>query len=336
MSQSLVIKDICKTYGTNQALNDIHVTIPEGSFTCILGPSGSGKTTLLMILAGLEPPSSGEIFYNGENLTEIPLEKRRVGIVFQHYALFPNLNVKDNILYGVSGDLSVNEKKQKLQYLLELTHLEGLENRFPSELSGGQQQRVAIARALAIEPRFLLLDEPLSALDPTNRIRLGREIRDIQRKAGITAIMVTHDQSEALALSDFIVILKEGKIEQADTPRAIYDTPASAFVATFAGGMNLIEIEKINNGHLTGIRFAEVQVMRATEASLSVDHTFTAELQSMEFSGDFVNAHFLLNDFKTNITAQIPRTNPVADELSIGSLYAVRLPKERWCTWEAK
>lgn len=333
MNDSLEIRHVYKTFGQTEVLKDIDVSINEGSFTCILGPSGSGKTTLLMILAGLEHPTQGEIFYHGENLTDLALEKRRVGIVFQHYALFPNLTVKENILFGVSRQLSAKEKDEKLTRLLDLTHLNGLENRYPAELSGGQQQRVAIARALAINPRFLLLDEPLSALDPANRSRIGRELREIQKKAGITCIMVTHDRTEALALSDYLIVLNHGRIEQAGTPADIYDRPASAFVATFAGGMNLIEIPAINEGKLTGIRFADVAVTRATEASLSTPYSFTAELLGKEFAGDFVASHFLLNDFKTHLTALVPRTNPVADELTIGALYAVSLPRKRWCVW---
>lgn len=333
MNDSLEIRHVYKTFGQTEVLKDIDVSINEGSFTCILGPSGSGKTTLLMILAGLEHPTQGEIFYHGENLTDLALEKRRVGIVFQHYALFPNLTVKENILFGVSPQLSSKEKDEKLTRLLDLTHLNGLENRYPAELSGGQQQRVAIARALAINPRFLLLDEPLSALDPANRSRIGRELREIQKKAGITCIMVTHDRTEALALSDYLIVLNHGRIEQAGTPADIYDRPASAFVATFAGGMNLIEIPAINEGKLTGIRFADVAVTRATEASLSTPYSFTAELLGKEFAGDFVASHFLLNDFKTHLTALVPRTNPVADELTIGALYAVSLPRKRWCVW---
>ena len=329
----LKIEHLSKSFSETKVLNDISVNIPEGAFTCILGPSGSGKTTLLMILAGLESATEGKISFRGEDITELAIEKRRIGIVFQHYALFPNLTVENNILYGLSRKVSAKEKKEKLERLVTLTHLEALEKRFPQELSGGQQQRVAIARALAIEPKFLLLDEPLSALDPTNRANLGRELRDIQQKAGITTVMVTHDRNEALALSDFIVILNHGEIEQADTPSRLYDQPATPFVATFVGGMNLFQSEKINDGQLTGVRYADIEVMQATEKALSQEETFTAELLSQEFTGDFIIARFLLNDFETEVTAQIPRTNPVADSLTVGKLYAVRIPSARSCSW---
>lgn len=333
MDHSLKIEYLSKRFADTTVLTDINVAIPQGSFTCILGPSGSGKTTLLMLLAGIEKASEGKIFFGEEDITDVALEKRKAGIVFQNYALFPNLTVKENILYGLPADAGSAVREETLQKLTLLTNLQGLENRFPNELSGGQQQRVAIARALAVNPRFLLLDEPLSALDANNRTQIGLQLRQIQRKANITTIMVTHDQAEAMSLSDFIVIIKDGKIEQAGSPKEIYDHPATPFAAAFAGGMNLLKTPRVNGGKLTGIRHADIEVKEATEAALHKDHTFVAELQSMEFSGSFVVGHFLMNDFKTQLTAAIPRTNPIADELTIGSLYALRLPIERWHTW---
>lgn len=333
MDQSLKIEHLSKHFAETTVLSDLNVEIPQGSFTCVLGPSGSGKTTLLMLLAGIEKVSKGRIFFGDEDITDIALEKRKAGIVFQNYALFPNLTVKENILYGLPSDTDSEKRQETLQRLTHLTNLQGLENRFPNELSGGQQQRVAIARALAVNPRFLLLDEPLSALDANNRTQIGLQLRQIQRKANITTIMVTHDQAEAMSLSDFIVIIKDGKIEQAGSPKEIFDHPATPFAAAFAGGMNLLKTPRVNGGKLTGIRHTDIEVREATEGTLHKDHTFVAELQSMEFSGSFVVGHFLMNDFKTQLTAMIPRTNPIADELTIGSLYALRLPIERWHTW---
>lgn len=333
MDQSLKIEHLSKHFAETTVLSDLNVEIPQGSFTCVLGPSGSGKTTLLMLLAGIEKVSKGRIFFGDEDITDIALEKRKAGIVFQNYALFPNLTVKENILYGLPSNTDSEKRQETLQRLTHLTNLQGLENRFPNELSGGQQQRVAIARALAVNPRFLLLDEPLSALDANNRTQIGLQLRQIQRKANITTIMVTHDQAEAMSLSDFIVIIKDGKIEQAGSPKEIFDHPATPFAAAFAGGMNLLKTLRVNDGKLTGIRHTDVEVREATEGALHKDHTFVAELQSMEFSGSFVVGHFLMNDFKTQLTAVIPRTNPIADELTIGSLYALRLPIERWHTW---
>ena len=334
MNNRLRIENLSKSFGTTSVLSGINLSIPLGAFTSILGPSGSGKTTLLMVLAGIEKATKGKIVFGDEDITDIALPNRKAGIVFQHYALFPNLTVKDNILYGVSNRVDQTVKEEKLSRLLSLTHLEELQNRYPHELSGGQKQRVAIARALAIDPRFLLLDEPLSALDAQNRLTIGRELREIQQKAGITTVMVTHDRNEALSLSDFIVIIHNGQVVQAGTPQAIYDHPVSPFVATFAGGMNLIRVPTINNGKLTGIRHSDVEVFEATERTLSEALTFTAELLAKEFEGDRVTAHFLLNDFKTKISACLPRTNALADVLSVGELYAVRLPRERWHSWE--
>ena len=333
MDQSLKIEHLSKHFAEITVLSDLNVEIPQGSFTCVLGPSGSGKTTLLMLLAGIEKVSKGRIFFGDEDITDIALEKRKAGIVFQNYALFPNLTVKENILYGLPSNTDSEKRQETLQRLTHLTNLQGLANRFPNELSGGQQQRVAIARALAVNPRFLLLDEPLSALDANNRTQIGLQLRQIQRKANITTIMVTHDQAEAMSLSDFIVIIKDGKIEQAGSPKEIFDHPATPFAAAFAGGMNLLKTPRVNDGKLTGIRHTDVEVREATEGALHKDHTFVAELKSMEFSGSFVVGHFLMNDFKTQLTAVIPRTNPIADELTIGSLYALRLPIERWHTW---
>lgn len=335
MDKFLTISHLTKRFEKLTALSDINLQLPLGAFTSLLGPSGSGKTTLLMLLAGIEEMQEGVILYDNEDITQLELPKRRAGIVFQHYALFPNLTVRENILYGVPRCTPEKDREEKLARLIEMTRLTGLENRYPSELSGGQQQRVAIARALAIEPRFLLLDEPLSALDAQNREKIGRELREIQQKSGITTIMVTHDRNEALSLSDYIVVIKDGTVQQAGTPAEIYDHPATPFVATFAGGMNLIESELLNDGQRFGIRFSDVEVKRATERAFTEPNTFSAELTAKEFTGASVTAHFLLNDFKTVVTAVVGRTDPIADTLEIGKLYAVRIPSERLRTWSA-
>ncbi len=336
----LTLTGLCKTYGVTQALKPLDLAIPKGSFTSILGPSGSGKTTLLMLLAGIETPTAGRIQFEDKDLTQISLEKRNIGIVFQHYALFPHLTVKDNILYGVKRKLAGDALAQKLEAMLELTGLTGLENRFPSELSGGQQQRVAVARALATDPDLLLLDEPLSALDAWTRASLGRQLREIQQKTGITTVMVTHDRAEALALSDFIVILNAGALEQAGTPETLYDHPQSEFVATFVGGMNVItdftdkKQEKSTKPCAgLGLRFSDVKVNRATEAALSRPDTVIGRLLSTQFMGDFIRAQFLLNDFKTEITADIVRSEAVATTLKAGELYALTLPQALLRGW---
>lgn len=334
MSLDMQLKGLSKSYGDFEALKPATVNIPKGAFTSVLGPSGSGKTTLLMLLAGIEVPTSGEVWFDGKNLSQEPLEKRRVGIVFQNYALFPNLTVRENVLYGLANRaMSHEERSQRFNDMIALTHLEGLEERYPSELSGGQQQRVALARALAPKPSFLLLDEPLSALDAWTRYDIGQELRVIQRKSGVTTIMVTHDRTEALSLSDFIIVVNQGKIEQADTPSNIYDNPQTQFVATFVGGMNTVHLPDINEGKATGIRYGDVLVRQANEATLSREYTYVGQLQTLEFMGDNVRCFFLLNDFKTQIIADVSRTQPVASHLEEKGLYAICLQPHVWRRW---
>lgn len=236
----LEVRNLTKAYGATLVLKDISFSISEGEFVCFLGPSGCGKTTLLMCLAGLEHPSSGDMIKEGEGMNDLPPSRRDVGIVFQSYALFPNLNIASNIGFGLKNQ---NRPKSEIQsavnQLVTLLSLTGHENKFPNQLSGGQQQRVALARALAVSPSLLLLDEPLSALDAQVRARLRSEIRDLQKRLGITTIMVTHDQEEAQILSDKIILMNEGKIEQIGTPWEIYNQPRTPFVADFIGVSNL-------------------------------------------------------------------------------------------------
>ncbi|MDR2081526.1 MAG: sulfate ABC transporter ATP-binding protein [Campylobacteraceae bacterium] len=241
---SIEISHITKKFGAFSALDDISLTIPNGELTALLGPSGSGKTTLLRIIAGLENPDSGEIRFFGEESTNKPTKDRKVGFVFQHYALFKHMNVFDNIAFGLkirprSVRPSKEEIKEKVFKLLKMVQLEPLANRLPSELSGGQKQRVALARALAVEPRVLLLDEPFGALDAKVRQELRRWLRYLHDEIHITSVFVTHDQEEALEVSDKIVILNKGKIEQTGTPEDVYDNPVNPFVYGFLGNVNL-------------------------------------------------------------------------------------------------
>jgi putative spermidine/putrescine transport system ATP-binding protein len=214
----------------------------RGEFVSFLGPSGCGKTTTLRMIAGFEIPTAGTIRIDGRDVTNVSPNKRNVGMVFQSYALFPNMTVKDNIAFGLKlRGTSKDRIRARVAELLELIHLNDRGDRYPWQLSGGQQQRVALARALAIEPTVLLLDEPLSALDAKIRVALRREIRQIQRQLGITTVYVTHDQEEALELSDRIVVMSEGHVEQVGTPFEIYNFPATAFVASFVGTLNAVE-----------------------------------------------------------------------------------------------
>ena len=237
---ALEISGVSKSFGRFPALNDVSLQAHEKEFLALLGPSGSGKTTLLRVLAGLERPDAGEVRFEGEDFLSIPVRRRKVGMVFQHYALFRHMTVAQNIAFGLtvrprSERPSRAETAQRVADLLNLVQLEGLGTRFPAQLSGGQRQRVALARALAIEPRMLLLDEPFGALDAQVRRELRRWLRDVHDRAGVTTVFVTHDQEEALDLADRVAILKDGELRQLGTPNAVYESPADPFVYDFLG-----------------------------------------------------------------------------------------------------
>ncbi|WP_286237554.1 putative 2-aminoethylphosphonate ABC transporter ATP-binding protein [Neptuniibacter halophilus] len=237
----LEIKDVIKEYGNFTALKGISLDINEGEFISFLGPSGCGKTTLLRAIAGLDIQTSGTVLQGGEDISALPPNMRDFGIVFQSYALFPNLTVAQNVAYGLeSRKTEKDEIARIISGLLVTVGLPGSQHKYPSQLSGGQQQRVALARALATSPGLLLLDEPLSALDAQVRIHLRKEIKALQHKLGVTTIMVTHDQEEAMTMADRIVVMNHGVIEQVGTPQEIYQRPASAFVANFVGTINLM------------------------------------------------------------------------------------------------
>ena len=236
------IRSVSKNYGKVQAVDDFNLDVEDGEFVTFLGPSGCGKTTTLRMIAGLVMPSSGEILFDDEDVTYMPARARNVGFVFQQPALFPHLSVADNVAFGLSVK-GVRKAliKPRVEELLELVHLGDLGKRMPAQLSGGQQQRVALARGLATDPRVLLFDEPLSALDKTLRDILKVSILELQRKTGKTAIFVTHDQSEAFAISDRIVVVNEGRVEQIGTQTGIYMNPKTPFVAEFIGSNNAIK-----------------------------------------------------------------------------------------------
>ena len=240
----LRIRGLSKSFGAFQALRAIDLDVQRGEFVCFLGPSGCGKTTLLRAIAGLDRQDEGVILMNGRDVSAAPPAERDFGIVFQSYALFPNLTVADNVGYGlVNRRMRKVEIAARVRELLELVGLADQAGKYPVQLSGGQQQRIALARALATSPGLLLLDEPLSALDAKVRVRLREEIREVQRRLGVTTIMVTHDQEEALAMADRIVVMNHGVIEQVGSPEEVYRRPASAFVADFVGSMTFLDAE---------------------------------------------------------------------------------------------
>jgi len=235
----LTIKDLTKTYDGNHVLDHISIDLEKGMFMSLLGPSGCGKTTILRIIAGLTKSDGGMVTLNGSSIDHLPPNKRNMGIVFQSYALFPHMTVQQNIAYGLEQrKMDKNQIKKEVQEAIEMVQLTGFEHRKPKQLSGGQQQRVALARALVIKPELLLLDESLSALDKKLRMDMQVELRQIQKRVGITTIFVTHDQEEAMTMSDKIALMNKGKIVQVDTPKAIYEKPKNAFVANFLGQAN--------------------------------------------------------------------------------------------------
>lgn len=244
---SVTFQNVRKTFGAFTAIPDLSLTIEPGTLVTLLGPSGCGKTTTLRMLAGLEHPTAGRILIGDKDVTMLPANERDVSMVFQSYALFPHMTALDNVAYGLqSSGLRKAEAREKAEEGLKLVGLAGMGHRLPAELSGGQQQRVAVARALVLEPQVLLLDEPLSNLDARLRRRVRTEIRELQQRLGFTAVYVTHDQDEALAVSDRIIVMKEGEIAQSGAPRELYEAPASSFIADFMGEANVVGCEVVS------------------------------------------------------------------------------------------
>jgi putative spermidine/putrescine transport system ATP-binding protein len=256
----LSIQHIRKSYGPTTVVQDFNLDVGTGEFVSFLGPSGCGKTTVLRMVAGFEEPSSGKIVVGGKDVTRLKPNQRNVGMVFQAYALFPNLTVAQNVAFGLKvAGVAKAEADARVAEMLEIIKLPQFGDRYPYQLSGGQQQRVALARALAPKPKLLLLDEPLSALDAKVRVSLRDEIRSIQKKLGITTVFVTHDQEEALSISDRIVVMYGGKAEQVGTPFEIYNRPATKFVANFVGTLNVLE-GKVSDPSTGKVRVNEGEV----------------------------------------------------------------------------
>ena len=260
-STALRVERLRKSYGGQVALDDLSLDVTPGSFQAILGPSGSGKTSLLMSVAGFLTPDSGRVLVNGSDVLPLPPERRNFGMVFQGYALFPHLTVLDNVAFALRAKgIAKGERNRRARAAIELVRLSGMENRYPRQLSGGQQQRVALARAISFEPDLLLLDEPLSALDRALRSDLQTELKDLQRKTGLTCLYVTHDQDEALSMADVVAVMAAGQIKQIGKPFDLYERPSSRFVASFLGKSNFIELDIIERdaGGAVGRRGASV------------------------------------------------------------------------------
>lgn len=312
----LELENIRKSFGATSAVELFNLQAEQGEFVSFLGPSGCGKTTTLRMIAGFEQPTSGEIRVGGQDITKQPPNRRQIGMVFQSYALFPNLTVADNIGFGlrVAGKKPA-EISSRVEEMLRLVDLPQMGKRYPHQLSGGQQQRVALARALAIAPRLLLLDEPLSALDAKIRISLRNELRSIQRRLGITTIYVTHDQEEALSLSDRIVVMSAGRIEQIGTPFEIYNFPATPFVARFVGTLNVLQASVVDRTQ--GELEVDGQPIYTTQP---LDHTTNGGSLAVAVRPEMVVAAGADDNSTTN---QLKGT--VEDVMFLGAVVRVRL-----------
>lgn len=345
----LAVRDLVKRFGKFTALENVSLTVNKGEFVCFLGPSGCGKTTLLRAIAGLDPQDEGTISIGGRDVSKLPPASRDFGIVFQSYALFPNLTVSANVGYGL-----VNRKRPRAEIdarareLLALVGLQDQGDKYPVQLSGGQQQRVALARALATSPGLLLLDEPLSALDARVRVRLRDEITRLQRRLGVTTIMVTHDQEEALTMADRIVVMNHGVIEQVGTPEEIYRNPASEFVADFVGTMTFLDAKTAGADRLRlgtvdlvcpgASRFGEgesvrigmrPEEIRVRNIDAATPNRVTVKVAALDFLGAFCRAELepeaapgvtMLADFSVNLMRDLA----VAE----GQTITVALPPE--------
>jgi sulfate transport system ATP-binding protein len=290
---AITVSDVNKRFGDFVALDDVSLSIPSGSLTALLGPSGSGKSTLLRVIAGLETPDTGRVEISGEDATAVPAQKRGVGFVFQHYAAFKHMTVRDNIAFGLRiRKRAKGEIRDRVDELLTLVQLDGLASRYPSQLSGGQRQRMALARALAVEPKVLLLDEPFGALDARVRKDLRSWLRRLHEEVHQTTVLVTHDQEEAMEVADTIAVMDQGKIQQVGAPRELYEEPVNRFVMTFIGPVNRlgetyvrphdIELRAVANGVTTPARVerlvhlgfeVRVELTRADGEPLSVQVT---------------------------------------------------------------
>ena len=313
MSNQVIIQNAVKRYGDFTALNGVSLDIQEGEFFTLLGPSGCGKTTLLRMIAGFNSIEGGDFYFGEKRINDVPAHKRDIGMVFQNYAIFPHLTVRENVAYGLKArKMPAMEIKPKVDEALELVQISHLADRKPNELSGGQQQRVALARAFVIEPSVLLMDEPLSNLDAKLRVQMRSVIKKLQRRLGITTIYVTHDQEEALAISDRIAVMKDGHIMQIGTPREIYAKPQNPFVAGFIGVSNFLdcEVNAPNAGNaavsIKGELDITVPVSRAYTGSGKIsarpEQLFFSEsgmpgtILFSTFLGDFIEYEVQLND----------------------------------------
>ena len=339
----IVVENVSKNFGDFVALENVSLEVPSGSLTALLGPSGGGKSTLLRVIAGLEEPDSGTVILDGQDLTKSPARERGVGFVFQHYAAFKHMTVRDNVAYGLKiRKRPKDEIASRVEELLGLVHLDGFAHRYPAQLSGGQRQRMALARALAVEPKVMLLDEPFGALDAKVRLELRRWLRRLHDELHITSIFVTHDQEEAMEVADRVVVMNHGAIEQVGTPEEIYEHPATPFVYDFIGQVNLFH-GRVHEGHvdLGGIaveapehretrntpaigyvRPHDLEVARPTDPVPS-PRTVTARVRHIHPVGPVVRLEMYREDTDEVIEAHITREQHRAMALRTGETVQV-------------
>ena len=324
MTNAITVRGANKQYGDFAALDNVDFEVPSGSLTALLGPSGSGKSTLLRAIAGLDQPDTGTITINGRDVTKIPPQRRGIGFVFQHYAAFKHLTVRDNVGFGLRiRKRPKAEIKEKVDNLLEVVGLAGFQTRYPNQLSGGQRQRMALARALAVDPQVLLLDEPFGALDAKVREDLRAWLRRLHDEVHVTTVLVTHDQSEALDVADRIAVLNKGRIEQVGSPTEVYDTPANAFVMSFLGAVSSL------NGTL--VRPHDIRVGRnpdmaiaGTDDSIQATGVLKATINRIVMLGFEVRVELTSATSDTPFTAQITRGDAEALGLKEGDTVYVR------------
>lgn len=321
----LEVKNVDKYYGKFHALKNINLSIEKGEFISFLGPSGCGKTTLLRVISGLEELNSGKIFLKGKDISHLHPSKRNFSIVFQSYALFPNMTTWENIAYGLKNKKMPKEViEAKVKSVLEMVGLFSISNKYPNEMSGGQQQRVALARAVALEPDILLLDEPLSALDAKVREKLRNDIKSLQKKLGLTTIMVTHDQEEALSMSDKIMVMKNGEIMQWGSPREIYEKPQSLFVADFIGKINFLDDGSI-------IRPEHIKLI--TEVSEADSSSLLArEIEGWEYLGPSYRLFFKNRD--KILKVEVPCNSINEEMLKTGNKFFLEFDKKYYMNFK--
>ena len=310
---ALELVSVTKRYGSTTAVDKIDLKVPAGTYCCLLGPSGCGKTSTLRMIAGHEAVSEGDVILGAANVTDLPPARRGTAMMFQSYALFPHLNCVDNVSFSLRmRGVAKDERRAKAMELLRLVAMEPYAERLPAQLSGGQQQRVALARALITEPQILLLDEPLSALDPFLRIKMRAELKAMQKQLGITFIHVTHGQDEAMALADIVVVMNQGLIEQAGSPREVFNRPRTAFVARFIGGHNVIE----TSAGPIAVRADRIRLSRSEGGQLR------ARVRDVEYQGTYVQVG-LESPAARELTAQVGEAAFDAAPLNPGDEVAV-------------